>query len=78
MFGQLSTHSLGSFPGSLVGKLSVVAASNLWLQIMFCAVYTGTVLGVIGNESLLYYKTLTIEIYCPVRTSPGVLHHTAV
>ena len=63
MFGQLSTHSLGSFPGSLVGKLSVVAASNLWLQIMFCAVYTvasfpgscvgdeamytGTVLGVI-------------------------------
>ena len=47
MFGQLSIHSLGSFPDSLVGKLSVVAASNLWLQIMFCAVYTGTVLGVI-------------------------------
>ena len=24
------------------------------------------------------YKTLTIEIYCPVRPSPGILHHTAV
>ena len=31
----------------------------------------------IGKKSLLYYA-LTIEIYCPVRTSPGVLHHTDV
>ena len=67
----------------LVLKHMVCFLSKIFIILLFTLVITITLVCIFCCFCFVHsqdpnYKTLTIEIYCSVRTSPGILYHTAV